>query len=668
MRPLQADPRNSVTTPAAEKTHASRAPEQEPVQETIAPGDAPATSTASAGHDLPAPALDDLLPPTLSAQAQSVQKASLHAPQRVVRAIAADDPAQLRGALAHTALLNQCLENGATPLQLAAHLGKAKAAAYLLEQADIEPNIQALSGSTPLLEAAIEGHAGIARMLLAHPKFDIGLESLSMACYLAIEGGHLDMAGLLLGHGADLNQRMDGSTALQTACEKGDVDTVRWLLVQSDIDVFQPGLHGHNLLHRAAMNTAHPAMVMALRERLPPATFHAFANGRDAWGAAPASLAAERGQHADIVALLRPMEIAPTIDMPPTTFQRGWAIVGDRHREWEDRNLVDICEDSGIELKTHGDGKTALTWQGLAALDVQPGDFVACAFHSFWDAALQRVMVELGPDEYAPLVDVARLFHDKGVTRLLFLGCEVAKVVDPMQRRFQRDPDMPRPADRTQGYRGMNITMVGGEGATLTSLNMDAMGFWLKDCVHANQTGAVGRELQRLSVQPMATIVWDTAQQALAVERRAALEADEPGDLSEEEAQEVRIDLLLMHASENQSKKVEHLLDAHDVDPNAQNGAGDTALRLASEAGHPDVVELLLERHADVDLQNMHGFHPLYSASAEGHADVVELLLKAGADPDLKDGSGLSPLDVATARGHGAAVALLQQWQVKASV
>jgi ankyrin repeat protein len=91
-------------------------------------------------------------------------------------------------------------------------------------------------------------------------------------------------------------------------------------------------------------------------------------------------------------------------------------------------------------------------------------------------------------------------------------------------------------------------------------------------------------------------------------------------------------------------KVVELLLAAPGIDVNAQisNGPdkGQTALHLAAANGHLEVVELLLRYITDVNVQDECGMTALHWAAGNGHVDVVKLLLPYTVDVNARIGGG----------------------------
>ncbi|XP_070515069.1 ankyrin repeat domain-containing protein 17 isoform X3 [Cardiocondyla obscurior] len=122
----------------------------------------------------------------------------------------------------------QTEETQETALTLACCGGFLEVADFLIKAgADIE-----LGASTPLMEAAQEGHLDLVRYLLesaadVHAQTQTGDTALTYAC----ENGHTDVADLLLQFGADLEHESEGGrTPLMKACRAGHLCTVQFLI------------------------------------------------------------------------------------------------------------------------------------------------------------------------------------------------------------------------------------------------------------------------------------------------------------------------------------------------------------------------------------------------------------------------------------------------------
>ena len=105
------------------------------------------------------------------------------------------------------------------------------------------------------------------------------------------------------------------------------------------------------------------------------------------------------------------------------------------------------------------------------------------------------------------------------------------------------------------------------------------------------------------------------------------------------------------------------LLDVKELDVNAVDCMGSTALTWATIRGHEGVVKMLLERE-DVNpnqADTEYGRTPLWWAAEEGHKEVVKLLLeREGVNPDQIDTKyGSTPLSLATWGRHEEVVKIL---------
>lgn len=123
----------------------------------------------------------------------------------------------------------QTEETQETALTLACCGGFLEVADFLLKAgADLE-----LGASTPLMEAAQEGHLELVRYLLEfhHANVNAQTQTGDTALTYACENGHTEVAALLLHYGADLEHESEGGrTPLMKACRAGHTYTVQFLI------------------------------------------------------------------------------------------------------------------------------------------------------------------------------------------------------------------------------------------------------------------------------------------------------------------------------------------------------------------------------------------------------------------------------------------------------
>lgn len=78
----------------------------------------------------------------------------------------------------------------------------------------------------------------------------------------------------------------------------------------------------------------------------------------------------------------------------------------------------------------------------------------------------------------------------------------------------------------------------------------------------------------------------------------------------------------------NRVAAVRILLSAFDIDLNARNNAGQTALERAADAGFHEIVKLLIDtKDIDINIGDGLGWTPLHSASSRGRYETVKLLV-----------------------------------------
>ena len=95
------------------------------------------------------------------------------------------------------------------------------------------------------------------------------------------------------------------------------------------------------------------------------------------------------------------------------------------------------------------------------------------------------------------------------------------------------------------------------------------------------------------------------------------------------------------------------------VDVNAPQNDGSTALHWAVQRGNAELANLLIRAGANVKAATREGVTPLWLASVNGDARALGALLEGGADPNEKLPLGRTPLMIASRTGNLAAMSVL---------
>lgn len=110
------------------------------------------------------------------------------------------------------------------------------------------------------------------------------------------------------------------------------------------------------------------------------------------------------------------------------------------------------------------------------------------------------------------------------------------------------------------------------------------------------------------------------------------------------EAQARNGDTALMIAAYKRNKPAVEALLAKDAEVNKP---GWTALHYAAAIGDNEIVQLLLDKSAYIDADSPNKTTPIMMAARGGHILTVKLLLDEGADATLKNDQGLTAIDFA---------------------
>lgn len=116
----------------------------------------------------------------------------------------------------------------------------------------------------------------------------------------------------------------------------------------------------------------------------------------------------------------------------------------------------------------------------------------------------------------------------------------------------------------------------------------------------------------------------------------------------------------LMYAAYNGHQAIIQLLLTNGADINQANELNRTALMMAASGKYPEAVQLLIDAGADVRVRDgAEGWTALMVAAAEGNTQVVQILLDSGANVSAKDVDDETALMFAQNSGHTETAELL---------
>ncbi len=113
------------------------------------------------------------------------------------------------------------------------------------------------------------------------------------------------------------------------------------------------------------------------------------------------------------------------------------------------------------------------------------------------------------------------------------------------------------------------------------------------------------------------------------------------------------------YSKEHLNEIMSLIREGADVNLNALDGTGSTALIYACWIECEDSIKELLSRHARVDGVNNHRETPLFIACWEGSTAIAQRLIDAGADVDARDQNEFTPLITSATNGKLESIKLL---------
>lgn len=121
---------------------------------------------------------------------------------------------------------------------------------------------------------------------------------------------------------------------------------------------------------------------------------------------------------------------------------------------------------------------------------------------------------------------------------------------------------------------------------------------------------------------------------------------------------------LMLAVGKGCSKITERLLRHPNIDLNARDYEGHTALIAAAATNHPHLLELLLQNKADINVADNEGNTALIWAVLFRHRNTktIELLLRHNGDVNARNNDGKTALDIARETNKTTAIQTLENY------
>ncbi|KAI9764627.1 MAG: hypothetical protein M1839_005795 [Geoglossum umbratile] len=459
----------------------------------------------------------------------------------------------------------------------------------------------------------------------------------------------------------DIIPENNGRTSLSWAAQSGELDLMRLLLDQQNVEPNIANTNQKTPLSYAA-EEGHDEIIRLLMER-----DISYINEKDSTGRTSLMLAAKNGHKAVVHVLLDKTIVR--LDVRDQSGSTALALATDNGHEAVAKLLVE--KGSDIEAKD-SNGQTPLSRAARRG-----------------EGAVAKLLVENGADIDAkdndgqtPLFWAVKNGHE-GVVELL---------VKDRANIEAKDSDSRTPLSwaAAVGHEAV-IKLLVEKGANIEAKDINSQTPLWRAARRGQETAVKllvenGADVEARDSKNQTPLLWaalgghETAVKPL-VENRADIEAaDSKGQTplwwaargGHEAAAKLLIEkganlevkgsdgrTPLWWAAYNGHEAVMKLLVAKGANVEADDGRHTTPLQCAAEKGHEAIARLLIEKGADIEIMDRKGLTPLWWAARGGHEAVIQLLVEKGANVELKDSNGQTPLWWAARRGQERAAKLL---------
>uniref|UniRef100_A0A8C7DY53 Ankyrin repeat and KH domain containing 1 n=1 Tax=Naja naja TaxID=35670 RepID=A0A8C7DY53_NAJNA len=536
--------------------------------------------------------------------------------------------------LAQGANINaQTEETQETALTLACCGGFSEVADFLIKAgADIE-----LGCSTPLMEAAQEGHLELVKYLLAaganvHATTATGDTALTYAC----ENGHTDVADVLLQAGADLVRfyllNLLNINCLRTA-KGGHTNVVSYLLD-----------YPNNVLSVPTTDMTQLTPPSQDQSQVPRVPMHALA----------------------MVVPPQEPDRAPQENPPPLlTLQKGYAIEKAQLKSLELIQGEPLNKDKIEELKKNREEQVQKKKKILKELQKVERQLQMKTQQQFTKEYLEtkgQTEAPLTQQQQCPHTgDLPELEGNEGLPGDNLSGLsQVDSVLHKDEQ--QHSPSSPeqtefaplQPLATPQCNFSNNVGCNGTDSFELQKVLGNQQTIGQQQPIAGHVQGLLVQEPDGLMVASPAQTLTDTLDDLIAAVNSRVPTGSNSSHVMDSATPESCSQTLSMT-----SQSVLPTYPSVDIDAHTESNH-DTALTLACAGGHEELVSVLIARGASIEHRDKKGFTPLILAATAGHVGVVEILLDKGGDIEAQsERTKDTPLSLACSGGRQEVVDLL---------
>jgi ankyrin repeat protein len=551
--------------------------------------------------------------------------------------------------------------------------GKLEAVRKLLESKDIDVNVlDKKFGKTPLCWAAQHGQLDVAKLLLDHgADFDLADTIGRTPLLWAARYGHEKILQLLLGrHDSVEHKDKNERSPLLLAAREGYLDVVK-LLIKFGDKVDSKDINNQTPVSFAAMN-GHFEIVMLLLGMGVNADLKESSHDRS-----PLSFAAENGYVNVMEWLLAKGCEINSKDLDGQT-PLSWAVQKGHHEvvrvllaEGADANSKDKCERTPLsyasELGHTAAAKMLLKMEGIE-YDVQD---------NYYDQTPLSWAAEGGHDEIVRLLLDKKFVKEEaeadsrdrgGHTPLLWaIRNGHVEVVELLLKKevdvIAKDEDNWTPLSWAAYLGNKSLTRrLLRRAAELDSKIGTAIAEAIEDALwRANTSLSDTKDDLEQAKEDL-----EQVKENPSLKRYPSLTKIPVFGLSQKELEKAREEqskarerLEANRATVLERQAVVNLIIENDEYLNVRDYKERTLLSWAAENGHDDVLKLLLDKELSPNSKDQLNRTPLSWAARGGHESTVNILLDNKVHPDWRDGAGRTPLSLAAEKGHEGVVKLL---------